>query len=239
MTAILALTYGRPEFTVETWRHNFANHGAGDEVRIFWFDNGSTPDELDVMIYEATKWGFAYTQFETKNTGIAYALNWLMKAAFATGAKQVVTMANDIKEPAGWLDFRIRASQDIPNTGAVSVPVDRCARYPGKHVNGWMVEEGTIIGNWLITRECYDKIGGFCMDYGVYGPLDIDYCERMRAAGLRYYYLHDLHANHIGKKEFNPAAYQAAKMDSLNKSWPAYKRNQKLYRQGKNVYQND
>lgn len=237
-TAILTLTCGRLEMTVETWRHNFANHGAGD-VRVFWFDNGSTPDELAVMMEEAAKWRFAFTQFETQNKGIAYALNWMMKAAFATGAHAVATMANDIKEPNGWLDFRIRAAKDIYHTGVVAVAVDQSTRYPPKHVNGWMIEEGTVIGNWLITRDVYDAIGGFCMDYGTYGPVDIDYCERMKAAGWRYYYLHDLYADHIGQKEANPAQYQAEKNASLNKSWEVYKRNLKLYRQGKNVYQHD
>ena len=149
-TAILTLTCGRLEMTVETWRHNFANHGAGD-VRVFWFDNGSTPDELAVMMEEAAKWRFAFTQFETQNKGIAYALNWMMKAAFATGAHAVATMANDIKEPNGWLDFRIRAAKDIYHTGVVAVAVDQSTRYPPKHVNGWMIEEGTKLFDELVV----------------------------------------------------------------------------------------
>lgn len=237
MVAILALTCGRPEFTVETWRHNFANHGLKETPWIYWFDNGSKPDELRPMMQEAAKHNFVYSHFETQNTGIAYALNHLIKEAWKRGHRRFCTMANDIKEPPGWLDFRVRAATDIDNTGVVAIPVDGAARYGRKHVNGWVIDEGTVIGNWLITEQAYSKIGGFCMDYGIYGPLDIDYCERMRAAGLRYYYISDLHADHVGKKEFNPPDYQAAKMTSLNASWATYKANQKLYRQGEKIYQ--
>lgn len=237
MVAILALTCGRPEFTVETWAHNFSNHGLAETPWIYWFDNGSTPDELRPMMQEASRYNIVYSHFETQNKGIAYALNALMRKAWNDGCRTFCTMANDIKEPDGWLLHRILASKVIERTGVVSVPVDRCARYGKKNANGYAIEEGTIIGNWLITERAYKAIGGFCMDYGTYGPLDIDYCERMKAVGVRYYYLSDLHADHIGKKEFNPPEYQAKKMESLNASWHTYKANQKLYRRGEKIHQ--
>lgn len=236
-TAILTLTCGRPCFTVETWRHNFANHGMKEAPQVYWFDNGSTPGELRQMMEEAAKHNFVYSHFETQNKGIAYALNHLLRQAHADGISQFMTMANDIKEPPGWLDFRVRAAADIDNTGVVAIPVDGAARYGRKHVNGWVIDEGTVIGNWLITEQAYSKIGGFCMDYGIYGPLDIDYCERMKVAGLKYYYISDLYAEHIGEPKNNPPEYQAEKTASLNASWETFKKNQKAYRVGAKIYQ--
>lgn len=237
MAAILALTCGRANFTVETWAHNFANHGLKEDPTVYWFDNGSTPDELRIMNQEAEKYNFVYCHFEPKNRGIAYALNHLMSEAWKRGRRQFATMANDIKEPPGWLDFRVRAAADIENTGVVAIPVAGAARYGRKHVNGWVIDEGTVIGNWLITEQAYKVIGGFCMDYGTYGPLDIDYCERMKVAGLRYYYISDLYAEHVGEPKNNPAEYQAEKMASLNASWAVFKSNQKAYQVGAKIYQ--
>lgn len=235
-TAILALTCGRPEFTMQTWAHNFANHGA-EAVSVYWYDNGSCAAELRDIVRMSEKYGFEYCHLDNENRGIAHALNHLMGAAFADGADAVVTMANDLLEPNNWIRARVDAAQSIPQTGVVAVPVSTSTRYGRKTVNGHTIEEGTVIGNWLITRAAYDRIGGFCMDYGIYGPLDIDYCERMRVAGLRFYYLSDLFATEIGRKEDNPIEYQALKMESLNRSMPVFRANQKQYREGKRIYQ--
>lgn len=237
MVAILALTCGRPGFTVETWRHNFANHGMKDAPRVYWFDNGSTPDELRPMMKEAEKYNFVYSHFEAENKGIAYALNHLLQEAARRGHRQFMTMANDIKEPAGWLYHRLRVAQEIENTGVVAIPVVGSARYGRKKVKDWEIEEGTVIGNWLITEQAYNKIGGFCMDYGIYGPLDIDYCERMKVAGLKYYYLGNFHAAHLGETDRNPPEYERAKKASLNIAWETFKKNQKAYRVGAKIYQ--
>lgn len=226
--AILALTCGRPEYTRRTWEHNLEN--AGCEYDLLWLDNGSSQEDFTQILDVSIKYDVTWFKGEKENKGIAYALNTMMKEAFARGNDAVFTMANDILEPAGFLQMRIDAANAIPNTGVVAIPLEGARRYGKKERNGFMIDEGQVIGNWLITKEAFEEIGLFRTDYGIYAPLDLDYCDRLDAVGMKRYYLSNLYAEHIGTD--NPEEYERKKKASLAASWEAYKRNREKYSKG-------
>ena len=234
--AILALTYGRPDMTRETWRNNLRK--AGCDYDLYWFDNGSGEEDMLELIDIAHTYDIEWFNWSPTNEGIAKALNKMIDMAFARGAEYVVTMANDIVEPDNWLQMRIDAAELITNTGVVAIPVEDSMRYSITKIHDINVDGGRVIGNYLITKQAYEKVGVFCVDYDPYGPIDLDYCDRCKLMDLRTYYLSDYKANHLGfDRNNNPAEYEQDKKQSLNKHWVTYRRNQVNYSKGVNVYQ--
>lgn len=236
--AVLLLTCGRAEMTAKVWPHNLNN--AGYEHGLFWFDNGSTHAEYGEILGTSLFFPIEWFYYSNTNLGIAIGLNRMIEAAFRRGFDMVVSMANDILEPDNWLLERVQAAQAIPNTGIVTIPVVSSLMYTEKEVNGIRINEGgQLIGNFLLTRAAYDKVGLYCTQYGTYGPLDLDYCDRCKAAGLRYYYLAGRMAEHIGTVDSNPPEYQQGKDASLKQSWQQYTYNTHAYQAGEHVYQFD
>lgn len=236
--AVLLLTCGRADMTKKVWPSNLAR--AGYPHGLFWFDNGSPDSEFSEILELTLHMGIEWFFYNKNNSGIAIALNRMMEAAFRRGYDMVFTMANDIIEPNNWLLNRVNAAQAIPRTGVVAIPVVSANMYVERNVNGIQINEGgQLIGNYLITRLAYDTIGLLCTEYGNYGPIDLDYCDRMRAAGLRHYYLAGPYADHIGTVDSNPKDYQEAKAESLAKSWQLYTFNTHKYRDGEHLYQFD
>lgn len=236
--AVLLLTCGRAEMTKEVWPSNLAR--AGYPYTLFWFDNGSTSAEYSDILEMAVDMPIEWFYYSKQNMGIAIALNRMIEAAFRRGFDMVISMANDIIEPDNWLSRRIEAAQAIPNTGIVSIPVKSAHMYQERNVNGIQINEGgQLIGNFLLTRAAYDKVGLYCTQYGIYGPIDLDYCDRCKAAGLRYYYIAGPMADHLGTVDTNPVEYQSMKKESLAKSWQQYTFNTHRYADGEGVYQFD
>jgi len=239
--AILMLTMGRVEMTRKTWAHNLNN--AGCEFDLFWWDNGSTTEDLWEMAGMLDKYGdrVKFTEYSDNNVGIAKALNAMIRQAYKQGYDYFMTMANDILEPENWLRDRVGAAQKIENTAVVAIPPSHTGvtRYKREGISGIKIDNGQVIGNWLITRLAVEKIGYYNESYGNYAPLDLDYCDRCAFAKLKTYYLSDMTANHIGDPAQNPKDYQEAKEQSLRESWPKYTKNVSLYRMGINIYQNE
>lgn len=237
--AILLLTCGRVEMTKQVWPSNLAR--AGYPYTLFWWDNGSTKDELyEVMSSLTLNMKIEWFHFSERNIGIALALNNMIQAAMRRGFDMVISMANDIIEPDNWLLRRVHAAQVIDNTGIVSIPVKSAHLYQERNVNGIQINEGgQLIGNFLLTRLAYDKAGLYNTSYGIYGPIDLDYCDRCKALGLRYYYLAGPQAEHLGTVDSNPANYQEAKRESLAASWQQYTHNTTRYADGLDLYQFD
>jgi len=217
--AILALTCGRPEKTRKTWEHNLPI----PKTELYWWDN-SGPDDEDAIrdicsAFKPTRWYKVPT-----NTGISGPFNIMMREAFEDGADIVVTMANDILEQEGWVTHIVQAAKEIEDVGLICTPPagPGTVRYPRKSTfSGLRYEEGDVIGNTAILRRTFDAVGGFYDGYGVYGPIDLDYCARVRAAGLRTVYLSEWESQHLPGP--NPTEYQTAKDQSLKASWALFK----------------
>jgi GT2 family glycosyltransferase len=225
---ILALTYGRPKETRQTWKQNLSNHRHPGQVHLSHWDN--TPREgSQEMQAICGKYDRGVTFVDFDNAGISEPLNTMMKIAFEAGADYVITMGNDILEPEGWIARRVLAALEIPQAGVIAIPPKdpSVVRYERKTLNGWNIEEGDVIGNFLITKACWEAIGGFSLDYGNYGPIDLDYCLRSRLAGFKTIYLADMEADHICVGQDYPTR---EKTEQLKKAWPKFWANVMAYK---------
>lgn len=217
--AIIALTCGRPEQTRQTWAANLQ-----PGYPVYWWDNtdGDDWEEIDT-ICNAYSPDVCFKS--TRNLGISHPVNRMMDLAFADGFDAVVTMANDLIEAPDWLHKFEQALRIIPRAGIISTPpggpADGVLRYPKTQCGHLLIEDGDLIGNMCIPRHTWEMVGHWYDGFGVYGPIDLEYCARVRAAGLRCVYLSQYPSKNIGRD--NPADYQKAKMDSLKKSWGLYK----------------
>jgi hypothetical protein len=223
--AILLLTCGRIEETRQTWKHNLKEIPA----KLYWWDNTSDPDDRYTLLRLSRNYTFHYQRGAGENIGISMPLNRMMDAAFNAGADCVTTMANDILEPAGYLEARSKAVETFPEAGVIAIPIHQqnCNRYPAKEERGIRIEDGHIIGNYTIPRATWAAGIRFCETMGIYGPIDLDFCNQVWAIDKRCIYLSDFEAIHIGTN--NPTEYQAAKDASLALAWPVYEqRNREL-----------
>lgn len=232
--AICAVTLGRAEYMEMTWENNLKN--AGCEYDLFWIDNGTNDEEFHLVAEIAQRYDITWFEHRTENTGIAPAYNTLIKTAHEMGYDYVMTMANDIVEPDNWLINRIIAAEQIENTGIVAIPCNGAHRYSREKHGDIEIEIGQIIGNYLITRQAIETIGYWNNAYGIYGPIDLDYCDRLRAVGLKAYYLSNEHSKHIGVWSDMPSDYQKKKKESLNNSWQKYTYAKERYSRGEGLY---
>jgi GT2 family glycosyltransferase len=227
--AILALTCGRYDQTVQSWNANLSNC----EHDIYHWDNTPFGREYQLINDFVDTFEPVASFADGNNWGISVPLNNMMHEAFRNGADMVITMANDIIEPDGWIEKRIEAVETIPNVAVVAIPPAGrgTVRYPKKALHGIKYEDdGDVIGNYGITKECYNEIGGFHAGYGIYGPIDLDYCFRIRLVGKKAIYLSDESAIHIGVD--NPYEYQKAKDESLRASWAIFADQKRKYSKG-------
>lgn len=228
-TAILALTCGRADLTEKTWYNNLK----GFDGPLYWWDNTDT--ELRHTMRSCEAYPITKKYESDTNAGIAVPFNRMMDDAFTDGADMVITMANDILEPIGWVELLERGMREIPDAGVVSIPPgdnsSGVLRYNREQAGSLTYEVGTVIGNMAISRRCWAVVGNWYEGYGIYGPIDLDYCARVRAAGLKTCYLSDYQSKHIGVN--NPTDYQAAKNESLRKSWPLYHERMRGVKRGK------
>jgi len=232
--AICAVTLGRAEYMEKTWGVNLNN--AGCKYDLFWLDNGTSNEEFHEISRIAWKFNIQWFEHNKENQGIAPAYNTLMRAAYDMGYDYIMTMANDIIEPDNWLVNRIEAAEKVDNTGVVAIPCNGAHRYPTDEINGVKIEQGQVIGNYLITRKAIDTVGYWNTRYGIYGPIDLDYCDRLRKAGLRTYYITGYDSHHIGVWKEDADEYQTAKKKSLNASWQKYTYAKERYARGEGLY---
>lgn len=128
-------------------------------------------------------------------------------------------LGNDIIEPEGWLDGRIQAIN--AGYGVVSYPFDVVADF-------WNTD---IIGNYTISKDCIEAIGGFNTAFDPYGAIDLDYCHRARAAGFRTSYIPGAIAVHRGQHG-QGADYGFNKSEMVSKTWNLHVELVDKYRSG-------
>lgn len=213
--AIIALTCGRPKETARTYFHNLGKLEAIPPLYVW--SNKATWDVCEIV----DEYKPIVHVHCSDNMGISAPLNRLAHMAFDDGADVVITMANDILEPEGWIENRIKAIEAIPNVAVVAIPpTGTLIRYTKQVTNGITWENGQVIGNWAITKEAFEKVGKLYEGFGIYGPIDLEYCDRCAKHGMKTIYLSNMVAEHIGDND--PPEYKKAKMDSLKEAWVIY-----------------
>lgn len=208
--ACIFITLDRPALTVKCIRQNFFNSGLDADV--FLIDNGSTPENLQLFKTEYPHFKKVYAFKENK--GISAAINKGLK--LTNGYDAVVTLANDIIMPDGWLKSMVEAAQRIPETGMIGI---HCVEHlPALTANN-IHEIFCPFGNVLITRKAIDTVGGFNTDFGIYGMEDTDFAHRLHyAGGFVNYYLPGMKSEHIGHDVGDGSEYRKSKDESLLKS---------------------
>lgn len=176
----------------------------------------------DILFENIMKAGYHAEYIEIDREGIAHALNDGIDVMLAGGFDAVGFLANDIQEPDEWLRAKVSHLGTIHNAGAASTSVEQ--------MHSQLISQH-IIGNYLISREAINKIGYFNEDFDPYGPIDLDYCERLHAAGFGTYYV-------INEMAHHPHSHAAGTEYGYNKAemvaalWPQHVRNTYEYRSG-------
>jgi GT2 family glycosyltransferase len=185
-----------------------------------------------VKAVNLTNAGHDFSLITIDMKGIAAALNEGIR--LAAGHDAIVTMANDILMPNGWLAVMVDAVQKIPNTGMCGI---HCVegKEPVQIINGVAVHPSfTAFGNVLIPFTAINTIGYFNTEYDPYGMQDGDYAYRLNKTGFINYYLHGFQSEHIGHDVGNGSAYRAMKDESLGTALSKWDRLTKQYDQEEN-----
>lgn len=224
----ILLTCGRPELTLQVIKHNFWN--SGKDADVYLVDNGSSEADHDQV---SNAYHFkAIHRFE-QNKGIAAAINKGISMALKDECDAIVTVANDILMPDGWLAAMVEYAVKINNTGMAGIhcveglePVNEMGVHPAF----------TAFGNVLIPKKAIDKVGYFNTAFDPYGMQDADYAFRLNNTGFLNYYLPDMKAEHIGHDVGNGSEYRKMKDEGLKKAGEIYSRLTGKYAKTKKYY---
>lgn len=172
-------------------------------VKVFALVYGSRNEEL--LTKNLLNAGYEYDFEELDYSPLAHALNIGLSKGLDYDA--VLFLANDIEEPKDWLKKRVEHLQNFPEIGIVSI-------YPYNEV----IPHGMdLIGNYLIRTDLVKTIGFFTESFGLYGPIDLDYCQRARVAGFKTDYLTGITAEH---KQWNgDTVYGFSKKQMVDRVW--------------------
>ena len=233
------LTLDRTQETRNTWAEITRKERWGpntDHVRALWFDNGSNASNFGELRYIYESYGsipLSQMWSASQNKGIAYAINEMMRYAFEIcGAQFVTTMGSDIIEPPSFVHMREAVFNLHKNVGVVATPPQN-EKPTYKDTDRLELDICQPIGNHTYSRELWEAIGYLREDYGIYGPLDLDYCDRAKAAGFLSVQITNWPSWHIGTN--NPPDYEAAKQESLKISWKQYLSKRKAYAKGEGI----
>ena len=155
-------------------------------------------------------------------TGISYAINKGLKHFNYDYVQYVTIMGNDILEPDNWLSTRNEFLED-KTVGICSIPLD-----------GFSGDSLDLIGNFTISKEAINRVGGFNQELDPYGAIDLDYCTRVRASGLHTKFIPNTKATHIEQNGIE--AYGYNKMDLVKKTWDLHNQNVSAYTDGTKAY---
>lgn len=164
--------------------------------------------------------GYPFSLITIDRKGIAAAIN--EGIIQARGHDAIVTMANDILMPDGWLAAMVQAAQAIPNTGMCGI---HCVESlpPLQEINGVKVHvNDAAFGNCLIPFHAISTVGYFNEGHDPYGMQDSDYGIRLKMAGFVSYYLSGLRSRHIGHDVGSDTPYRKMKDEGLalaGKNW--------------------
>ena len=155
-------------------------------------------------------------------TGIAYAINKGLRHFNFDYVQYVTIIGNDILEPDNWLSIRNEFLED-KTVGICSIPLD-----------GFSGDSLDLIGNFTISKEAINRVGGFNQELDPYGAIDLDYCTRVRASGLHTKFIPNTKATHIEQNGME--AYGYNKMDLVKKTWDLHNKNVSAYADGTKAY---
>ena len=157
-----------------------------------------------------------------KEKGIANAINVGLNKIDFSNIQYVTLLSNDILEPDNWLKVRNEFMQD-KLIGICAIPLV-----------GGFDDTTDIIGNFTISKEVIKNVGAFNTALDPYGAIDLDYCTRVRAAGLYTKYIRTGYATHIEQNGID--AYGYNKNELVKSTWELHTSNVANYSNGSKTY---
>lgn len=180
---------------------------------------------IDKLHSNLERAGFPFNVCFINREGIANALNDAIDLLKKGNYDALAFLANDIIEPDNWLIKKAMALDSYERAGIVASSLDFNREY---------FNNEHIISNWLISKEVIDKIGYFNEDYYPYGPIDLEYCERVWLGGFCTYYVMSCLASTGDHCAGNEYGYDKQKV--VNDFWGKYKDDINAYKNGtKNI----
>lgn len=211
--ACIFITCNRLHESLRCIQQNFFN--AEMDADVFLIDNGSETRVWNTLVHAypfLDGWRFQ------ENQGISHAINQGIR--MASGYDAIVTLANDILMPQGWLTRMVEAAVRIPNTGMVGI---HCVESLPPLVDG-VHPTWCCFGNVLIPMDAIKVVGGFNEDFDPYGMQDSDYGYRLSNTGHKSYYLPGLKSEHIGHDMGQNTEYRKMKDEGLAKAGDIYRK---------------
>lgn len=180
---------------------------------------------VDKLHYNLERTGFPFNVCFINREGIAHALNDGIDLFKKGDYESLAFLANDIIEPDNWLIKKAMALDTYERAGIVSSSLDFSREY---------FNNEHIISNWLISKKVIDAIGYFNEEYYPYGPIDLEYCERVWVSGFNTYYTMNCVAS-TGDHAIGDE-YGYNKKEVVDKFWGKYKDDINAYKSGtKNI----
>jgi GT2 family glycosyltransferase len=177
---------------------------------------------LDIIHTNLENTGFPFNVKFINTEGIANALNEGLDEFKNGNYDSIAFIANDILEPKDWLLKKLIALEKYPNAGIIASSLEFERLVPNNE---------HIISNWIIRKEVIDKVGYFNESMFPYGPIDLDYCERVWVAGFKTYYACNYLAVHMGSHaQGNEYGYD--KQEMVNKYWSQFTLDIQAYKNG-------
>lgn len=176
---------------------------------------------IDKIHYNLERTGFPFNVCFINREGIANALNDGIDLMKKGDYDAIAYLANDIIEPDNWLIKKAMALDGYERAGIVASSLDFKREY---------INNEYVISNWLMSKEVIDRVGYFNEEFYPYGPIDLDYCERVWKSGLNTYYTMDCLASTGGHASGIDYGYDKEKV--VNDFMSLYHANQEAYRTG-------
>ena len=177
---------------------------------------------LDVIYSNVARAGYPLHHTTVCTEGIANALNDGIDLMLAGDYTAVAFLSNDITEPDNWLRDKVTALTTYPGAGIVASSI---------HEVETVIQSQLIIGNWLISRRTIERVGYFNESMFPYGPVDLDYCERCKAAQISTYYVLNCKADHP-HEHASGNEYGYDKNEMVAKYWQQFNQDARAYQDG-------
>ena len=213
MVSYLVNTIDRFDLTPRVTVKNISTAGMHIRQRIIT-DNGSSDQRIK-------RWGgmFAHKHINNEtNIGNPQAINNAL--SIATG-DIIVIAGNDILLGANWLSEAIKVLNADPKVALVGFGN---SEGPDSEIGGVKVSRHPIgtTGTWVIRKTNFNQLGYFAT-FSKYGFWDGDYCNRLRASGLKDVYIPHITSEHVGADYGEDTEYRKMKDKEAKKAWPHIK----------------
>lgn len=167
------------------------------DLEVLLVDNASAPAEAAVLRALAASWTAVQLTRNSTNVPFAAAVNSAMRRA---RGRLLCWLNNDALVGPGWRSGLERALRADPRAGAAG-PRTGATAPPEQLRRGGRPRPTPFLGGFcfLLRRETLEQVG-FLDERFVWGWEDMDYCIRMRQAGLRLLLVPGVHVRHEGSR---------------------------------------